>query len=169
MKKALIVAMAENGVIGCNNTLPWHLPEDLRYFKKVTMGKPIIMGRKTFDSIGRALPGRTNIVISRQADLVLPDGVLQASSIEAAVAIAESVCVKTNIDELMVIGGEEIYRLFMPMATRLYLTKVHAKVDGDAFFSAYKKDEWKLLSQQDYQASENNPYAYSFCILEKIH
>ena len=167
MEIALIVAMAENGVIGRNNKLPWHLPEDLRYFKKVTMGKPIVMGRKTFASIGKALPGRTNIVISRQSDLSLPEGVRLASTIEKAVDIAEAVGLIDGVDEIMVIGGEEIYKLFLPQATRLYLTQVHAEVDGDAWFSGYNPDEWQLISQQDYDATENNPYPYSFCVLER--
>ena len=167
MDISLIVAMAQNGVIGHNNMLPWHLPEDLRYFKKVTMGKPIVMGRKTFESIGRALPGRTNIVISRQANLTLPEGVKLAASIDEAVKIAEAVCLIDGVDELMIIGGEEIYRLCMPQATRLYLTKVHAEVEGDAYFSGFKENEWSLEEQQDYDASENNPYSYSFCVFEK--
>ena len=167
MEIALIVAMAKNGVIGRENRLPWRLPEDLRYFKKVTMGKPIVMGRKTFDSIGKALPGRTNIVISSQSDLLLPEGVRLASSIQEAISIAQSVCVNDGVDELMVIGGEQIYKLCMPQATRLYLTKVHEEVDGDASFTSFDESEWALLSQEDFQASEDNPYDYSFCVYEK--
>lgn len=167
MDIALIVAMAENGVIGRNNQLPWYLPEDLRYFKKTTMGKPIIMGRKTFESIGKPLPGRTNIVISSQQDLVLPEGVRLASSVESALAIAEGVALIDGIDEVMVIGGEQIYAMFMPRATRLYLTKVHAAVDGDAWFSAYKENDWEQVSQQCFAASANNPYDYSFCVLQR--
>ncbi len=167
IKIAMIVAMAENGVIGCDNQLPWHLPEDLRYFKATTMSKPIIMGRKTFDSIGRALPGRTNIVVSTQAELSLPEGVRLANTIEEASAIAKEVCLRDGVDEIMVIGGEKIYQLFMPQAQRLYLTKVFAEVDGDACFSGFNENEWKLLKEEKYQASDNNPYDYSFCLFER--
>lgn len=168
MDISLIVAMAENGVIGCNNKLPWHLPEDLRYFKRVTMGKPIVMGRKTFESIGRALPGRTNIVITHQDNLVLPEGVRRASSVQDAITIAESACRNNGVDELMVIGGEQVYRLFMPRANRLYLTRVHANVDGDAHFTGYNEREWQLQGSETFPASGDNPYSYSFCVFEKI-
>lgn len=167
MDIALIVAMAQNGVIGRNNQLPWHLPEDLRYFKKNTMGKPIIMGRKTFESIGKPLPGRTNIVISTQENICLPEGVRHARSVTEARAIAESVAGIDGVDEVMVIGGEQIYTLFMPEARRIYLTKVHADVDGDARFSAFTESDWNVVAEQRFQASENNPYDYSFCVLDR--
>jgi dihydrofolate reductase len=167
MDVSLIVAMAENGIIGRNNQLPWYLPEDLRYFKKVTMGKPIIMGRKTFESIGKALPGRLNIVVSQQKNLTLPEGVRLVGSIDAAIAMAESVALIDGIDEVMVIGGEQIYALAMPKATRLYLTKVHAAVDGDACFNQFDEKAWKLVQQEDFSASENNPYNYSFCVYQR--
>ncbi len=167
MDIALIVAMAQNGVIGRNNQLPWHLPEDLRYFKKTTMGKPIIMGRKTFESIGKPLPGRTNIVISAQENILLPEGVRLAGSVNEARAIAENVGMADGVTEVMVIGGEQIYSLFMPEAQRIYLTKVHADIEGDASFSAFKENDWQMVTEQHFQASENNPYNYSFCVLER--
>ena len=167
IKTAMIVAMAENGVIGCDNQLPWHLPEDLRYFKATTMGKPIIMGRKTFDSIGRALPGRINIVVSSQADLSLPEGVRLANSIEEASAIAKNICLQDGVDEIMVIGGEKIYQLFMQQTQRLYLTRVFADVEGDAQFPGFDESEWQLLQEEKYSASGNNPYDYSFCLFER--
>ena len=166
MQIAMMVAAAENGVIGRDNRMPWHLPEDLRYFKQTTMGKPVIMGRKTFESIGRPLPGRTNIVLSRQHDLQLPDGVKKVQTVQHALQLAEEACKNDAIDEVMVIGGEEIYRLFMPQATRLYLTCVHASVEGDARFP-WQPDQWRVLSEEHHAASGDNPYDYSFCVLEK--
>ena len=167
MKIALIVAMAENGVIGKNNQLPWYLPEDLKYFKATTMGKPIVMGRKTFESIGKALPGRTNIVLSRQTDLKLPEGVRIAASIEEAIDISEAVSVIDGSEEIMIIGGEQIYTLFMEKASRLYLTKVHAAVEGDAYFSGFEESEWELMTEEGHKASGSNPHDYSFCVLER--
>ena len=166
MRIALMVAAAQNGVIGRDNQLPWRLPEDLRYFKKTTMGKPIIMGRRTFDSIGRPLPGRTNIVISRQQSPGLPEAVLVTQSAAEALELARAQCAKDGVDETVVIGGGQVYKLFMLQASRLYLTRVHADVAGDAHFF-YDEGDWHLISEERYQASGDNPYDYSFCILEK--
>ncbi|NRA40984.1 MAG: dihydrofolate reductase [Pseudomonadales bacterium] len=162
MKLAMIVAMAENGVIGRNNQLPWYLPEDLKYFKQTTLGKPIIMGRKTFESIGRPLPGRTNIVVSRQSDLSLPAGVRLVNSLDAAITLAEQVAEIDGADELMVIGGAEIYRAAFAKATVLYLTQVHAVVEGDAYFEGFAAADWQLESTQHFEPSGSNPYPYSF-------
>jgi len=129
MKISLIVAVSRNGVIGRDNQLPWHLPEDLKYFKSVTMGKPILMGRKTYDSIGRPLPGRTNIVITRDPDW-RADGVEVAGSLQGAMTLAEQACASAGAEEIMVIGGEQIYRMTLPVADRLYLTQVDAEVEG---------------------------------------
>lgn len=166
MDIAFIVAAAKNGVIGINNTLPWHLPEDMKHFRRVTMGKAIIMGRKTFASIGKALPGRTNIVLSQQTDLNLPEGVLLANSVEQALHFAEQVCHDEGHTEAMVIGGEQIYSLLMPYAKRLYLTEVNAKVEGDAYFH-YAAEQWQLISEESHRATDANPYDYRFCVLEK--
>ena len=163
MDVALIVAMAENACIGINNQLPWYLPEDLKYFKHTTMGKPIIMGRKTYESIGKPLPGRTNIVISRSKDLALPEGVKLVESIEAAIELAESVAFIDGADEVMVIGGAQIYSAAFAQANKLYLTKVHAEVEGDAFFQGFNEQEWQLQSEISYEPSGSNPYAYTFC------
>lgn len=167
MDVSIIVAMAENGVIGRNNQLPWYLPEDLRYFKKTTLGKPIIMGRKTFESIGKALPGRTNIVISRQSDLSLPEGVRIVSTVDEALELAEAVCLIDGIDEVMIIGGEQIYKILMPKATKLYLTKVYANVEGDASFTGFDESDWQFVSEEKHQASGSNPYDYGFCVYRK--
>lgn len=166
MKISFVVAAADNRCIGINNNLPWHLPEDLKFFKRVTMGKPIIMGRKTFESIGKPLPGRTNIVITNNKNYS-HEGIKIASSLDEAIKIADAVAQIDGKDEVMVIGGAGIYHLCLPRADRLYYTKVHANVHGDAFFPEVDWREWKLLSQEEHKASENNPHDYSFCIYER--
>ena len=167
MKLSIIVAQAQNRVIGINNNLPWHLPEDLRYFKQVTMGKPIIMGRKTFDSIGRPLPGRTNIVITRDGSYQ-PEGVKVVNSLEAARELAESICTIDGCDEAMVIGGAQIYEQALSLADRLYLTQVHADVNGDAWFPEFHPGDWMEMGRDDFAASGHNPYDYSFIVLQRI-
>lgn len=132
MKMSLIVAVSRNGVIGVDNKLPWHLPDDLQYFKSVTMGKPLIMGRKTYDSIGRPLPGRTNIVLTRDASWSAP-GIEVATTLDDALSLARKACTNSGADEVMVIGGEQIYRMTMTVADRLYVTEVDADIAGDAF------------------------------------
>lgn len=165
-KLALIVAMAENRVIGRDNQLPWHLPNDLAYFKKVTMGKPIIMGRKTFESIGRPLPGRENIVITRQSDWARDD-VTVCNSLEDAIAHASSLAAVQNLTEIMVIGGSEIYKQALNRADRLYLTRVHGSVEGDALFPALNEAHWIEQSSERHDASGSNPYDYSFIVLDR--
>lgn len=166
MRLALIWAMSRNRVIGRNNALPWYLPEDLKYFKQVTMGKPIIMGRKTYESIGRPLPGRTNIVISRQPDLHI-EGVKVLDSLDAAIRHAENICLINGVDEAVVMGGAEIYALALPKADRLYMTQVHAEVHGDAYFPEIDLNDWQELGRDDFSASGANPYDYSFVVLER--
>lgn len=167
MRIALIVAAAENGVIGRDNQLPWHLPKDLQYFKRVTMGKPIIMGRKTFDSIGRPLPGRTNIVVTRQADW-RADGVRVAGDLDEALAMAGEVAATDGVEEVMVIGGAQIYLEAFPRAERLYLTRVHAEVEGDARFPEIPEAQWYQVNKEDCFAEGDNPYNYSFVTLERV-
>ncbi len=166
MRKALIVAMSRNRVIGRNNKLPWYLPEDLKYFKRATMGKPIIMGRKTWESIGRALPGRLNIVVSSK-ELDLPPGVVKLATLDEAYRMAEAQATVDGVDEVMVIGGGEIFETVLPEANRLYLTQVHADIEGDAFFPDVDLDQWRELGREDFSASENNPYDYSFVVYER--
>ena len=166
MKMSLIVAVSRNGVIGLDNQLPWHLPDDLQYFKSVTMGKPLVMGRKTYDSIGRPLPGRTNIVITRDASWSAP-GVNVATTLDDALLLARKACLDSGVDEVMVIGGEQIYKAAIPQATRLYLTKVHGEVEGDASFTGFDESEWALKTQEKHPASGSNPHDYSFCVYEK--
>lgn len=166
MTLSIIVAAARNGVIGRNNTLPWHLPEDLRYFKRITMGKPVVMGRRTFESIGRPLPGRTNIVVTRQPDYAF-EGLRVVSSLEQALALAEDIARADGADELMVIGGAEIYRAALPVAGRIYLTEVHADVEGDAFLPSIDWSVWREVSRQRFEADDQNPYPYSFVVYER--
>ena len=159
IKVSLVVAMARNGVIGRDNQLPWHLPGDLKYFKSVTMGKPIVMGRKTYDSIGRPLPGRTNIVITRSDWGV--EGVEVVNSVNAAIALAKDVAKRDGVDEVMVMGGGEIYRQTLPLADRLYITEVDAEVEGDAYFPEFDVSQWR---EQQRQPGEGGDYPYAFVV-----
>ena len=166
MHLAIIVAAAENGLIGRNNALPWHLPGDLQYFKRVTMGKPILMGRKTFESIGRPLPGRTNVVITRNPDFSA-EGIRVVESLAAALRLAEDIALVDGVEELVVIGGAEIYREALPLAQRLYLTEVHASVEGDAWLPEIDWADWREVQRERHAAEGNNPYDYSFVVYER--
>lgn len=161
MRISLVVAVAENGVIGRGQELPWHLPDDLKHFKQVTLGKPILMGRRTFDSIGRALPGRLNLVLSR-AETTLPDGVVRVGSLHEAVTRAG------DAPELCVIGGGELYRLALPEADTIYLTRVFAAVDGDTFFPALDPSEWREVECVHHPADARHAYAMTLLQLERI-
>lgn len=168
MKLSLIVATAHNNVIGRNNELPWHLPQDLKYFKSVTLGKPIIMGRKTFESIGKPLPGRTNIVITRQKDWSFA-GVLVASSVAEALKIGEQFCNEqgAQTDEIIVIGGAEIYRHALAIADRIYLTRIDVKIaNGDAYFPELASTQWRLVSELPGDSAANLPH--TFLVYERI-
>lgn len=172
MKCALIVAMAKNQTIGIDNTLPWHLPNDLKYFKQVTMAKPIIMGRKTYESIGRPLPGRTNIVITRQADYQA-EGIVVVNSLQQALDKAEDISFVSGHDEVMVIGGAEIYQQALLQADRLYITHVHAEVDGDAFFPEVDWNDWQEFKRENHPADpegseKRNPFDYSFVVYDRL-
>lgn len=163
---ALIAALGLNHVIGRDNQLPWHLPEDLKYFRMMTWGKPIIMGRKTFDSLGRPLPGRTNIVVTRQAGLQLPGASVQ-TTIEAAVAQAERQAALDAVDEIMVIGGETLYRQTLERADRLYLTLVAAEPAGDAWFPAVDATQWTLVEERAVPAGAEYP-AHRYQVLDRL-
>lgn len=167
MKLSLICAMAENRVIGRNNSLPWHLSEDLKYFKRCTMGNCIIMGRKTWESIGRSLPGRTNIVITSKANYKA-EGIRVVGSLQEAIKLAESISIIDGCEEAFVIGGAGIYRAALPLADRFHLTRVHAEVEGDTFLTDFDESQWREIDRQDFQRSDSNPYDYSICILERI-
>ena len=143
---AFIVAVAANGVIGRDNKLPWHIPEDLKWFKENTMGKPMIMGRKTFESLGKVLPGRPHIVISRNQDFAAA-GVHVARSIDEAVSIGNGLAEKLGVDEIMVIGGENIYRQMLPLVSRVYRTYVDLQPEGDAYFPELNNG-WQIAAEQ---------------------
>lgn len=166
MKLSLICAMASNGIIGRNNGLPWKLPEDLKYFKTTTMGYSIIMGRKTWESIGQPLPGRTSIVVTRDSDYVA-EGAKVVHSIQDALRLAESIAIIDGTEEAFVIGGAALYATAMPIAERFHLTRVHAEVEGDTVISDFDESEWREVSRDDFQRNEANPFDYSICILEK--
>lgn len=165
MKIALIVAMAQNRVIGKDNRMPWHLPEDLRYFKRVTLGKPVVMGRNTFESIGKPLVQRPNIIISRNSDYRV-DGATVVHSLDAALMLGQSLLQHAD-DELMIIGGAQIYAQALPLAQRLYLTEVHAEPEGDACFPAFERSHWVEVARESHAACERNPYAYDFLVLDR--
>jgi dihydrofolate reductase len=157
-----IVAMAENRVIGFNNTLPWQLPADLKHFKTITSGHPVIMGRKTFASIGRPLPNRTNIILTRDHAFSAPDCLI-ATEAATALALAKN----ADPEEIFVIGGAEIYKQMLPQVDRVYLTVVHQVFEGDTYFPALSSDEWKEISSERFQADDKNPHEYSFIVLER--
>ena len=163
---SILVAAAENQVIGRQGDLPWHLSADLQRFKRLTMGHPIVMGRKTYESIGRPLPGRTSIVITRQSDYQAAEGVVVVGSLDEALRHAESL--QPPHDEVFVVGGAEIYRSALPRAMRIYLTRVHAVVDGDVTFPALDAKAWRLVEEQGHTADEKNSLDYSFQVFERI-
>jgi len=163
MRVSLVVAMAENRVIGRAGGLPWHISADLKMFKALTLGKPVIMGRKTFQSIGRPLPERTNIVITRDASFE-GDGISVAGGLDAAFKIAGG----EGAGEAMVIGGGEIYRMALPLAWRVYLTEVHIEISGDTLFPALKAEAWKEAGREDHDAEGADVPAYSFVVLDRV-
>jgi dihydrofolate reductase len=161
MKIAMIAAMAKNRTIGFENDMPWHLPDDLKFFKAMTTGKPVIMGRKTFESIGsKPLPNRPNYVISRQNDYTAP-GAAVFPSVEAVLAEL------TEADEVIIMGGGQLYSQMLPKADKLYLTLIDAEIDGDTFFPDWRKMEWNVLSREHHSKDERHNYAFDFVTLER--
>ena len=158
----LIVAVADNGVIGREGGLPWKLSEDLRRFKQRTLGRPVVMGRKTWESLGRPLPGRTNIVVTRRSDYTVGSpGVVVVPNLDAAIEAAG------DVEEIMIIGGAEIYALALPRAEYVELTRVHATVDGDTLFPSMPAEEWQEISRAEHPADERNQYPTSFVTLQR--
>jgi len=160
MMISLIWAQDENRLIGSGGQLPWRLPADMAWFKKNTMGKPILMGRKTFDSIGRPLPGRTNIVITSQKLNI--EGCMIAHSLGEAIAVAG------EAEELMVMGGAQIYKLALSQASRLYITQIHAVFKGDTYFPPFDASEWREIFHEHHEPAEKNMHPYSFRIMERL-
>jgi dihydrofolate reductase len=163
MTISLVVAAATNNAIGKEGKLPWHLPNDMKHFKNVTWGMPVVMGRKTFESLGKVLPGRKNIVISRQHGLQI-EGTITVRNIDDALFVAK----QTDAREVMVIGGGEIYKVLFDKAKRIYLTRVEAEPEADTFFPQINPAEWFLVSQKNHEADEKNDYNYSFQVWERI-
>jgi len=153
---SIVVAADERWAIGRNGGLPWRLPEDLKHFKALTLGKPVVMGRKTWDSIGKPLPGRHNLVVSRQGNLSLPEGVTLVRSLEEALVAAGP------LPEVCVIGGAEIYRLALPLTSTIHLTRVHATLPADTYFPAIDATRWVEVAREDRPTDERHAYAYSF-------
>ncbi len=160
---SIIAAMANERVIGLNGDMPWHMPADLAHFKRLTQGKAIIMGRKTFESLPGALPNRRNIVVSRNLDYKA-DGCWVCASLEQAIEKAY-----TEASEVMIVGGAHIYQLALDQASKLYLTHIQADVAGDTFFPKWEKSNWRVVSQSVHDADERNPYNYSFVEYERIN
>ncbi len=160
MQLSIIVAMDRNRVIGRGDTLPWHISTDLKNFKKITMGNPIIMGRKTHESIGRPLPGRENIILTRDKNYT-SEGCTVLHSMDEIFEHCK------EVDEVMITGGSEIYKLSLEQATRLYLTEVHTEIEGDTFFPEFDRSDWREVSREDHSSDEKNEFDYSFVLLER--
>lgn len=159
----LVAAVADNGVIGAEGGMPWHLPADLAHFKKLTMGKPVLMGRLTFGSIGKPLPGRLNLVLTRNTAWQA-EGVQPVASLQEALRVAE----QAGASELMVIGGAEVYRQALPLADRIYMTRVHAEPWGDTLFPELDLDEWQEVGRREQLSDERNAWDLTFVVLEKV-
>ncbi len=166
MKIAMIAAVAENNAIGINNKMPWYLPGDLRYFKAMTIGKPVVMGRKTFQSLGKPLPGRTNIVITRDKHFT-HDGIKVVHSLPDALSLAKDIAMIDDANEVMLIGGAEIYKQAMPQAERLYLTRVYQRFEGDAFFPTLDNNAWQEIAREDHRTEDEQSLTYSYLVLER--
>lgn len=166
MDISLIVAVAENGIIGRDNDMPWKISSDLKRFRDLTMGKPLIMGRKTFDSIGRPLDGRANIVLTRNEGFS-PDGVMVVHTLDEALAVGREQAELVGAEEVMVMGGAEIYRLCLPLAQRIYYSLVHCTPDGDASFPELDPDVWRVTAREDLPQGPKDSCSFSFLIYEK--
>ncbi|MFK8250287.1 dihydrofolate reductase [Ancylobacter terrae] len=158
----VLAAVAENGVIGRGEGLPWHISGDLKRFRANSWGKPIVMGRRTFSSIGRPLPGRTSIVVTRDASFAVPEGVLIAPSLGAALEQASAIARRDGVDEVMVIGGAQIYAQALPLADRVRLTEVHARPEGDVHFPTLDPAEWREVAREGPFQGERDEFAFSF-------
>ena len=157
---SFVAAMGKNRVIGKNGKLPWHLPKDLKHFHDMTLGKPVIMGRKTYESIGKPLPDRTNIIITRDQSYKA-EGCIVVHTIDEALKAAG------NAEEVMVIGGSQIYKEFLPRANRMYLTFIDEEFQGDTYFPEYNIEEWKEISYEEHERDAENKYDFRFVVLER--
>ncbi len=159
-----IVAASENNVIGAGGDMPWHLPNDFQYFKNKTWGLPVIMGRKSYEALKKSLPGRINIVVTKRTDFQ-PKDVIVVNNIDAAIAKAR----ESDTKEIFIIGGGEIFKQTINMVSRVYLTRVHATIEGDTYYPPIDKNTWKLTSEESFPADEKNNYPYTFEVWDKIH
>jgi dihydrofolate reductase len=166
MNILIVAAVAENGVIGRGNALPWRLKSDMLHFRALTMGKPVVMGRKTYRSIGKPLAGRSTFVVSRDRGFAAP-GIVVAPSLEAALAAARADAAKRNVDTIAVIGGADIYAQAMPLATRLAITHIHKRVEGDAFFPAIHPNAWREVDRSEHPAGADDEAAFAFVTYER--
>jgi dihydrofolate reductase len=164
MKLSILVALSENGVIGRKGQLPWRLPDELQFVKRTTMGHTVLMGRKTYESIGRPLPGRTSIVLSRDASYAPNPEVIVAASLDEGLDVAK----QSGESETFVFGGESVYAAALSIADRLYLTRVHCDLEGDARFPAFEPEEWKLVSEELHERDERHPYSFTYQTLDRI-
>lgn len=165
MVLSFIVAASENNAIGVHNELPWRLPEDLKFFKRTTLGKPVIMGRKTFESLGKPLPGRLNVVLSQSGNITLPDGVLLFDSLAESIERVE----EEDVAEAFIIGGGKIFELAMPYVDRMYITRVHTTINNaDAFFPSIDHSHWKLVWEEKHTRDDKHEYDYTFQQFERI-
>jgi dihydrofolate reductase len=167
MNILLVAAIAQNGVIGRGNALPWRLKSDMQHFRALTMGKPVVMGRKTFLSIGKPLRGRTTIVVSRDRDFTAP-GIVVAPSLDAALATARGDALRRNADTIVIAGGAEIYAQAMPLATQLAVTHVHKQIDGDAYFPAIHAGEWRESARSEHEAAAEDEAGFAFVTYERL-
>lgn len=158
---SIIVAVADNGVIGSGNQLPWRLPDDLKRFKALSLGKPVVMGRKTYDSIGRPLPGRLNIIVSRQRDL-------QIAGCQVVSSVAEAIAAAGSAPEIVIVGGADIYRQVLPQVATIYLTRVHADIAGDVLFPKLAENEWREVATEYHPADERHAHAFTFSTLARV-
>jgi dihydrofolate reductase len=161
MRISFVAAMSKNRVIGKGNKIPWNMPADLKHMRKLTEGKPLIMGRKTHESIGRPLPNRKNIILTRDKNYKSEGCIVVNTQVEALKAAEGS-------EEIIIFGGEDIYKIFLPSADRMYLTIIDALIEGDAFFPEYKKEEWKEVSREKHEKDDKNPYDYVFLVLDRV-
>ena len=166
MRLAVICAMSKNRVIGKDNGLPWHLPGDLKHFKQTTLGSPIIMGRKTWESIGHPLPDRTNIIVSRNSEIQF-DGVKTFDSLPKALELAEKSIMNADTNEVFVIGGAELYKEALPLASRLYLTRVDSVIDGDTYLQGFDEADWVEVSRAYFNAANSEGHNYSISVLDR--
>jgi dihydrofolate reductase len=158
---SIIVAVADNGVIGSGNQLPWRLPDDLKRFKALSLGKPVVMGRKTYDSIGRPLPGRLNIIVSRKLDL-------QIAGCQVVSSLAEAIAAAGSAPEIIIVGGADIYRQVLPQVATIHLTRVHADIPGDVLFPKLAENEWREVATEYHPADERHAHAFTFSTLARV-